>query len=768
MEFYSHSDKQLLKNHHVDVKKLAVSRIDIDNIEFNKAVEIATITHDFGKYTTYFQDKLMGKRDHGKKSNHSLVSSIFAFFIADSLLKNISMSMLVMNVVKFHHTSIKDLNHLLPAKNDLSYFAPGGTGYILKEQFENIVKNKQLIILEYKKLGYEKETKNFFEINVEEYIYELSKRVRKFIRNEDSSEEKNFYLHQLMFSLLISSDKISASHTKIPGKVYYKYEELLENKRRMFADSKNKRMLMRNIIFDEVIKRVVKNEDKKIMTLNAPTGAGKTYTGFFAAQFIKEKYKLNKIIYSLPFTSIVDQNFDEISKLFGSIKDFDENKSRYILKHHYLGNIEYTCADELYNYDKGKLLIEDWNSEIIITTFVQLFQSIIGVQNKLLKKIYSLQNSVVILDEIQTIDVKYYKLISEVIKEISKRYNVYFIVMTATMPYLFSKDESHDLIINPQVYFKNLERTNIHYTNTKESINEFTERFIKSYDENKSYLIIVNTIKSSIEIFNRLVEFDDIYYLSTNITPYDRRIVLKKIKEELKQNASLILISTQVVEAGVDLDFDIVFRDIAPFDSIIQAAGRCNRNFRNKIGYVEIVDLIDKNNKSYSQSVYGILEPTREILIENRWITDKDYPILSKKYFKKIQSFISSDASNGILKSISNLNFTEEIYPINSFSLIEKSGYHDVIIVKNEIREKYKKLISILNQENIDNYDELRRLKQEIGEFTISLPRYLINRIEVFSTLRNDIVVVDNDDINTYYNEITGFIRDDRYEMREY
>ncbi len=228
---------------------------------------------------------------------------------------------------------------------------------------------------------------------------------------------------------------------------------------------------------------------------------------------------------------------------------------------------------------------------------------------------------------------------------------------------------------------KKFERTKLVPKIEKVTIDEFVDEFISNMEE-KSYMIVCNTIRQSLEIYEKLKDIDrDVYYLSTNILPIHRRNRIKEIEERLKNNDNIILVSTQVVEAGVDLDFDVVIRDIGPIDSIIQCAGRCNRNSRNKIGSVYIYFMIDDNENNFGKYVYGntIMDISREVLEGKEEILEEDYFKLINEYFNEIKQNKSQRVSNGLINAIEKLDFSEGEYSVDKFSLIQNNpGYIDV------------------------------------------------------------------------------------------
>ncbi|MDI3548461.1 MAG: CRISPR-associated endonuclease/helicase Cas3 [Halanaerobiales bacterium] len=216
-------------------------------------------------------------------------------------------------------------------------------------------------------------------------------------------------------------------------------------------------------------------------------------------------------------------------------------------------------------------------------TFVQLLESILTNNNRSIKKFNNICNSIIVLDEVQAIPHKYWLLIKRVFREIADQFNCYFIFVTATMPLIFNeeKGEIKELATDKVEYFMICDRIELDLSNYREEIDldifkKIIEADLKTEYPEKSFLFILNTIKSSIEIYNFIkhdLEYKNVIYLSKNLVTKELTKRIEKIKNA---DEPLIVVSTQLVEAGVDIDFDRVYRDFAPLDSINQSCGRCN------------------------------------------------------------------------------------------------------------------------------------------------------------------------------------------------
>jgi CRISPR-associated endonuclease/helicase Cas3 len=747
--YYSHPGK-LLKDHLIEIYEIGKKQV---SEELQEIFKIIALSHDFGKYTTFFQRHLFGEVVDKDLSAHSFISALFGAYISEKRNMGRKNIVFIYSIITNHHGNIRDLKH--DFKNNIS---------LKKENFEkqiiDIKNNEKEIMKDMKEMSLEEEFISFINhFDFEKFIKKLEKNIILLTREKDMD---NYFEHQEMYSALIYSDKLSAARVKEEIPKYFDFKDYFKSFEEKIKNSDSEINKTRKEIFENIQKEIENIDEKdKILTITAPTGSGKTYSGFFAALKIKEKFNKEKIIYALPFTSIINQNYDVIKDLVEKYDDFKKNENNYIIKHHYLSSKEYKTDKERYEASQAELLIEGWNSGIIVTTFVQLFETLISTKNRYLKKYNQIKNSVIILDEIQALDVEYYPLIEKILKEISEKMNVHIIIMTATKPYIFT--ESKELLKDYSKYFKSFNRVDLEINIEKKSIDNFIND-IKDKIENKSTMIITNTIKQSLEIYSKLKDYNP-YYLSNNLLPIHRRQKIKEIKEKLQNGEKILLITTQLVEAGVDIDFELVIRDIAQLDSIIQSAGRCNRNFSKDKGKTIVYNITNEKNVSYASYIYSktALNIVTEIFEQDNFYEEKDFSDLIEKYFKKIKENSATDYSDEMIQSIKRLNFEDEENGINRFSLIKnRPNYIDVFFRIDEEAEKvYQKYIET---KSIKDFREKRNkyleIKSSLNEYMLSIPDKYFSRLN----LSKDDVLIPNlteEACDEYYDYMTGFVRED-------
>lgn len=784
MKFYSHKESKnekiqytLLKDHCTDVVNKMNSRLfynlGFSKLNFDKIIKYTGRFHDFGKYTTFFQDYLDGRFD-GAEKNHSILSAVVILnYLKNKEKLSDKEKYLIYYFIRFHHSNLQS-----PGQDSLiDQFKNIRLKKTIDKQKEKIFDKKCLIKKEIDIDIFNDKYFQIFKDDIEDIIDNLS----------DEENIENYFLITYLFSLLIEADKLSASHTKL----YHLKNisiDLVNNyvklKPKIFEETFKKRNQVKQEIESSIENINIKSEG--LFTITAPTGIGKTLSSLNFA--IKLRDKTNKeqgyfpqIIYCLPFINIIDQTVDEFENVF-------KNESIQIIKHHSYTDI-FSLSKETekqdYDYQNYKMLVETWQGDIIITTFVQFLQTLIGIKNKALKKFNHFAGSIIIMDEVQSINCKYWPLTGASIYYLNKFLNTKIILMTATQPPFFKNLKKLDiqeeikpieLLSNNKTYFENLNRTKIVpllQTDLKDSI-DFIEIFKQYYDKTKSTLIVVNTIKRSTQIFEEIKRNYEneinkgqmcLFYLSTSLVPKQRLLVIKKLKKLLAGKISLILVSTQSVEAGVDLNFDIGFRDIGPLDSIIQVAGRINRE-GDKNHYSPLYVLSYKDDSSW---VYGHIIPkvSKDILRKYKEIPENQYQQLVEEYFNKINSeSLSQQDSIEIFQAMKRLEFSSgnNNKSVSDFQLIDVR--YEIVEVFIDFYKGKNKSTSILEKflfakKNKDQ-SSIMKMKKRFYSYVVSVNKKRLAGLTQSFQLFEDFYYIPNNMIDQYYSMETGFITEDK------
>lgn len=371
----------------------------------------------------------------------------------------------------------------------------------------------------------------------------------------------------------------------------------------------------------EILKHCLELGDggKGLYRLTVPTGGGKTVASLAFALRHAVKHHMNRVIYVIPYTSIIEQN----AKVFRDILG-EQN----VLENHY--NVDYESSEELKTLH---LASENWDKPIVVTTNVQFFESLFANKSSKCRKLHNIANSVVIFDEAQMLPNDYLKPCTAMIQELINNYRITAVLCTATQPALesfFQTDmEITELCPRMEEQFQFFER--VTYQNIgKVSENNLIERLSAEYQA----LCIVNTKRKAQAIYRQLKE-EGVYHLSTGMYPKNRRRVLNEIKRRLEDKKKCILISTSLVEAGVNLDFQSVYRQLAGVDSMIQAAGRCNRNGERKKEESNVF-LFQFDEKEFVPGQRQQIDVAKNLLADGSDISQLD---VIEKYFKMLYHF---------------------------------------------------------------------------------------------------------------------------------
>lgn len=771
-ELYSHPGKtleiHLLNVAQIAVNNLAEKSITLINSDlFKNVVNLTALSHDLGKSTAFFQEYLFasagtdGRKKGGEETKHGLLSAVACYYVVKEFISTYAeeseegalLPFLAFLAVKRHHGDLEDvIDETIVTDEKLE---------ILQKQVDRIDSTKFEVLVEYLTkaglpLHLNKDMLYQWILNINN---ELSTFRRRYLRKLSKSNNMNLYLLcNMLFSLLIDADKSEVTVGTDFTRQWYDISSHIVDAYKASKSFNNTAInKLREQAYKEVLEHRI-NLNQRLYSINLPTGLGKTYASLaFALKLRSLLYNQNgikmRIIYALPFLSIIEQNASEIEKILKhSSITTDTN---IILKHHHLSEIYYKNDEQEYDTDEAKILIEGWNSEIIITTFVQLFHTMASNKNRMLKKFHRLANSIILLDEVQSIPPQYWALIQELIYFITHNMNSYVVLVTATEPLIFDKSRICYLVDRDR-YFKLLDRVTIYVRLDKSlSLEEFTDTL--SFEPDKSYLFIMNTISAArklYELLSQRISGEDIAFLSSRVVPCQR---LERI-EKIRNKENRIAVTTQLVEAGVDIDFDVVYRDLAPLDSINQAAGRCNRNGL-KSGTMVVVSLIDEK-KTFASYIYDnvLLAATHDLLSAYKEIHEYDFLKLIEEYYQLVTQRISRDRSRELCSAIYALKYQSEdqTLSIADFKLINNDYPQLEVFVETskeaeEIWRRYCELKEIPNI--IERRKVFDTIKKDFYTNVISIPQNSKN----IPPLIHGFGYVGKNVLNSYYDQKTGY-----------
>ncbi|PKM50352.1 MAG: hypothetical protein CVV02_12040 [Firmicutes bacterium HGW-Firmicutes-7] len=785
----SHPNRNL-EDHLEEVKSWGIfykenSACDLlKNIDDN-IIKSFFIFHDIGKSTAFFQDYIQGKpvQEH-LKSHAGLSAMLFLYYhiLVKTVADNEDLIVAMAYAILRHHG---DMNKF----SDVNNYMINDKIQLLETQYSTI--DASILVDKLAVLGLDREIldeifngdKVCFTSKVSDFLKCRRKRLDserprlKRQKEQGDYSTKAYFTMQVLFSLLTDADKsqVTLGHRDLAQRVDLKADVAEHIKRK--ATKASKLNTLRSMAFEEVNNHM--DVEKNLFTLTLPTGMGKTLNSFNYAlrlrQKLYEKYNTRyRIIYVIPFMSIIDQNANVIEEV---LKESNTQvTSSMLCKHHHLTEITWiTNENTLEENENAQILIEGWNSEIVITTFQQFFSTLAGHKNSMQRKFNKLCNTIVIIDEIQAIPVKYYKFIGKMLTDFAALMKSKVIAMTATQPHIFETGTSQALC-DYRKYYSQLSRTIIiNELKFSRTIEEFVEGI--ECQSNKRYLFILNTIESAKKMYNLLKDkfFDsEITYLSTMLPPKERLNRIHQIKEKKYD----IVVSTQLVEAGVDIDFDVVYRDLAPLPSIFQSAGRANREGGeyNK-GEVHLIKLKDSNGY-YADKVYRNaktdLDITEKILKDYERLEESEFMAIIETYFDKMADgdVKSQHISDALIKGAASQWFygdkeacilTNEILPLNSFELIEDNGEKVTVFIElDEEAEKLWKKYTAITHEKVDKWEHrmnLKTISRKMSEYMVDVSVATKNKYNRPPLMDENHVYyyVAKSEIDKFYSTETGY-----------
>jgi len=367
--------------------------------------------------------------------------------------------------------------------------------------------------------------------------------------------------------------------------------------------------------------------------------------------------------------------------------------------------------------------VDTWRSELIVTTYDQFLMSLMDTAARYQMRFHNLCDAVIIMDEVQSLPCRLWRPLEKIFNSLVTTCNSRILLMSATLPPFVSN--AVPLLPGFENYFSNCKRYVLRFrTKEKLSIEQFCEEVesrLPAWGEgNKRILITLNTRKSASKVRDILAGPSStttgtpVYFISADVTPRDRLEIIKKIKA----GKPCIVVSTQCIEAGVDIDMDLVIRDFAPLDSLVQIAGRCNREGEKGRCQVEIVDLVDEEEQRYSEMIYDSvhLQATRDLIKATPEVLEEDVLELSNCYFQGL--FSKKDTGGVHLKRFARW---QEDLPVHELLRGKEKMLHNFLVIHQD--PQLKEDMATANSE-IDRWkrrEAWRKLAGRIARISVSV-----------------------------------------------
>lgn len=713
------------KSYNSHVKNIAVSFDDDEHIEAASFHDLAKISQKFQDYINLDPKNFSSADEFEKarqklKTTHTLESAFIYFFTRAN--KDINFIANFFTILK-HHSDLPDIDYFL-----------SNVGLTKAKVADKLKKIDE--IAQRANLGIDTDLYDFVD-----YFLDLENELSKYYGLE------SFFIFKKRYSRLILADKFEAifseSYQNLTVLNAKKIDLYIDRIKSLIADKKQDdyKNKAREIIF----KNYNANKDKKTFLIKAPTGIGKTLLALNLALKIAREGNKRRIITAIPFTSIIDQTHAEYQKI---IADQD------VLKYHHLTSYKSQNNDEQEQFMQKVFLADIWHENFIVTTFNQLFFTFFSNYNKDNLKLETLRDSVIIIDEIQNIPRVLLKSIAAAFNEFSKRYNIHFIIMSATMPHIAAELESFTELSEPILYKREKDRYEIVYEHNIKGFSDLVNEILKH--QNESMLCVVNTISKAKKLYEALKNSGKriVYLLTTHQIPLHRVQIIGEIKEKLEGGEKITLVATQLIEAGVDLSFDVGFREFAPIGAIIQAAGRVNRNATSsKLAKVVVFDYL--NDKSFPYHDIDLQEEKVKEILAHSIKESEIYQIL-ESYF---QSTKDETTSVDLLNLAKELKFQTLFDKFNA-NFMPKQDYKVSLFIEqynghfNDFLEKREALLAS-GKDKFVILANIKELEKELALYTIAVGKNMLGNINSYAReLFGRYVLAPSD----FYNKFDGFL----------
>lgn len=725
--------------------------------------------HDIGKNTPKYYEYIKAAAAGEHVVRGSVLHSIYGACFADHLTKEADLpSKLAAEMIRISIMSHHGLRDALTKEGVSTYQRT-------LERISDSYKDVERIV--YENYGESAVSEEFAQACAE--AKNIQGKINKLRPKENGLGSAHIYLAlyvRLLTSILIDADRTDTAcfedNIKIPESLSVQWSRYLAN-----CDAAIKKMQMEKVpspldqFRTEISEACAEFDGGEygVFRLVVPCGAGKTLSALRYALQTAEQYKKRHVFYIAPYNSILEQNADEIAKYIG-----DDNA---VLRHH--SNVVFD-KDDGEHEKKYKLLTENWSqSPIIATSAVQFLNTLFASKTSAVRRMQALGSSVIIVDEIQALPIKVLKLFNAAMNFLSGFCNTSILLCSATQPLLDELKEYRilsplNLIPDENRYTEAFQRVEIvdSVSGNGFSTEEAADFIFQQAQNVKSLLAIVNTKAAARRIAEyiqeRLRDSGEyiVFHLSTNMCPAHRTAVIAEMRSYLShadKSKKVICISTTLIEAGVDLSFERVVRSLAGLDSIVQSAGRCNRNRETACGILSVIYINDEKISTVGH-IKEAQEITREILYNIRSNAGR-YPggALSKtamdefysKYYRTLQKEMAFplkyDPEHTIIDLLTNNPTGSKRSEISgglilrqafreageAFEVIEEAGEQAVIVEYNDDAHRHIKALlsghSILEQKR-----ELRDLQQ----YTVSLNPHMIEKIGVGKFQENEIGVL--------------------------
>ena len=645
------------------------------SVGFSEVAYVAGLMHDLGKYDEEFQKRIQGKT--AKRAPHAIHGAGFAASqgAIDAAL-----------AIAGHHGGIPSLVAMQGALQDCK------VNTVWKAAAEDMAELNSLVV----------------------------PTVPKALRADRLRAEVRI---RLLYSCLVDADFLDTERHFDPEKTARRTPQTLDPEKRLKVlrsaiDELSRRSMpdhvrdARRYVFDQCLQAAQLTPG--FFSLTVPTGGAKTLASMGHALQHAVHYGLRRIIYVLPYLNIIEQNAEVLAKVFGT--DF-------VLEHHSLADNDVrdverrvakrppTGVSDEGETPRHRLATENWDAPLIVTTNVQFFDSLFANRPSKCRKLHRIARSVVILDECQTLPPALLQPMLSMLQTLVSDYGTTVVFCTATQPAFRRRpgfeagippEEIREMVPDNAVLFQRLQRTELVWPRSSDQRTRWQD-LASGLANEEQVLCIVNLRRHAAELYDLVMQrvSEGVFHLSTNLCPAHRLDLLGQIRERLQHDEPCRVVATQLVEAGVDVDFPTVFRALGPFDAIAQAAGRCNREgkLRDADGHARYgrVEVFIPEDDRVPSGVYDLATKKTRALLEHSLANgqagpDIHNPASFDDYFRRLYADTALDAKDlqtGPDSPRLALDFPETAA---RFELIPQSTTSVVVAYDDEARKRIDRL----------------------------------------------------------------------------
>ena len=687
--------EQSIEEHCLNVARLARELIyeDEDSFGMKDLAYNAGLLHDFGKYRPDFQRYILaasGANQSGKvppKAPHAIVGAIEARRLFDNPMTADTLAYCISG----HHRGLYD-------HNEMERRLRHGEHKRWCDACEELTSVEDLGTADCDDVG---------------EPYDLQMAIR------------------MLFSALVDADRLDTEQFMTPDlsaerlRIKGNYASLCTLRERLiartesFSSAPDTPVNRARAYFLESCRTHGAGSDPGIYTLSLPTGAGKTISSMAWALEMAIRNHHDRIIYVIPYTSIITQTAMVFREIFGK-ENILEHHSEVVVEQQGEGD----SGDE--QMSRLKFLTENWDAPIILTTNVQFFESLFSSKPAKCRKVHSIANSVIVMDEVQALPEGFLSPILSAIDTLSEAFHCSILCCSATQPvydedlnspddgsdYYTPLDTRGDLMPREAKYFVPFDRVDYHLEPQTMTSQELADRLAAEH----SVLCVVNSRKDAGQVYRALRDnTDEVIHLSRSMCSAHLRKAIETIKERMRDGEPTKVISTQLIEAGVDLDFPCVWRAHSGLGSIIQAGGRCNREGKmERRGQVFVFSLAD-GSRPFGNIARGC-NATNDLLSElsDKKTSPTDPEVIAeyyRRYFGRITSFDTQSIAQDLTEDPEDINFESAA---ERFKLIDDEGTFPVIV---PYMEEGKELVRMIRSHEILSREDYHRMQ----EYSVSL-----------------------------------------------